>query len=271
MCVYVYVCVSFFSHKQFHSLLFLLTLTRARAERLASRQELDEKDIELSRQASAQDFVDASKRELEQTPIGSTVTLADKNNDTKSLDRQLDRRLLLLVKQKVVSRFTWRLPFTKFDPEKDGKYLIKTAKRAVKEVIGDTVQCRFMGNTPSAVYTFKFRKNNNNSNNSNNNESSTSSDRETGITFIFKAHLISGNVSISDLNSELVKDFGWFTRAEVEKLWTEIEGEKRRRFMHKLKETFFQEHLDQNVVNNLIAKYTNRRSTQQRSSSSSLG
>lgn len=257
----------FFSHKQF-LLLLLLTLTRARAERLASRQELDEKDIELSRQASAQDFVDASERELEQTPIGSTITLADKNNDTKSLDRQLDRRLLLLVQQKVGSTFTWLLPTTKFDPEKDGKYLIKSAERAVKEVIGDTLQCRFMRNTPSAVYTYKFVSNNGGKTEKSRNGPPNDRARETAVTFIFKGHIISGGLRASDLNGNMVKDFAWLTRQEACSVWREKEGDKMHRYWKCISRTFFRENVDEKQVTGLIAKYTNRRSSQERSSSS---
>lgn len=215
----------------------------------------------MSRQASAQDFVDASKRELEQTPIGSTISLADKNNDMKSSDRLLDRRLLLLVQQKVGSTFTWLLPTAKFDPEKDGKCIVRSAERVVKEVLGDSLQYKLMGNAPSAVYTYKYR---------NEKEQKEPLDRENVLLFIFKAHLVSGQVSMSDLDESLVKDFAWLPRDQLGHFWSQKEGKKMQRYFKCLQNTFFQEHLDERRVSRLIAKYTDTGSskTQQRSSTS---
>ena len=83
---------------------------RRRAERLASRTEVDEKDVENAAKQTAVDFEDASNRELATIILAPTVTPDDIAGDQKSLNRRLDRHLMLLTKMQLGDRWKWLLP-----------------------------------------------------------------------------------------------------------------------------------------------------------------
>lgn len=78
----------------------------------------DELDINLKQ--TAQDMVDACTEELVKFTKGSRVTEADKTNDVKSLNRKLDKNLVLVVNQKVGDKKHYLLPQGKIE---DGETL----------------------------------------------------------------------------------------------------------------------------------------------------
>ncbi|XP_046739761.1 39S ribosomal protein L46, mitochondrial [Diprion similis] len=102
---------------------------------------------------TAQDFEDASLDELKKFQFGSRVTEADKKNDLTSLDRKLDRNLVLLVEQQVGEKTFWIPPQ---GLRKDGETLRQTAERVLKESCGETLNVKFYGNAPCGFYKYKY-------------------------------------------------------------------------------------------------------------------
>ena len=149
-------------------------------------------------QQTGQDFLDSSLEELR------SFKLADRyrNNlesNKKSLDRALDRYLLLLVNEKIGQKNLWVLPQGKNQP---GETLRQTAERVLLEKCGDNIRTRFMGNAPSGFYKYRYPK-------------SVRNDSVGAKIFFFKAQFISGQV---ELLNKSCSDYTWATRQELEKL-----------------------------------------------------
>lgn len=151
-------------------------------------------DLEVVRQ-TAQDFEDAALDELKNFQLAPTITEADKKNDVKSLNRKLDRNLVLLVEQKVGENNFWIPPQ---GVRKDGETLRQTAERVLKETCGDGLNVKFYGNAPCGFYKYKYPK----------------TIRESGVigakVFYYQAKYLDGS-----LESEV--EYQWLDRTELQK------------------------------------------------------
>ncbi|KAI4355135.1 hypothetical protein L6164_003935 [Bauhinia variegata] len=126
------------------------------------------------------------------------VTEADKNNDKKSLQRALDRRLYLLVYGHAYGapsdKPVWHFPEKIYESEET---LRKCAESALKSVIGDLSSTYFVGNAPmghmvvqpteSAPKSASFKR------------------------FFFKSQVIAKN----KFDIGKCKDFAWVTKDEL--------------------------------------------------------
>lgn len=193
--------------KQFQSLLSDIEHERSYKSDHELRHEMDLKqaellkkgdtDIDVMQKVTAQDFLDASMEELAKFKPAGRLTKADNANDVKSLNRKLDKHLILLVNQKIGNK-SYFLP-----PQglrQDGETLKQTAERVLKEHCGTEVKAQIYGNAPSGFYKYKYPK-----------EVQSKTDTAGAKVFIYFARLQKG---------EIVKkgvDFKWLDRVELEK------------------------------------------------------
>ncbi|KAI9485840.1 MAG: 39S mitochondrial ribosomal protein L46-domain-containing protein [Benjaminiella poitrasii] len=121
------------------------------------------------------------------------VTKADRENDTKSLDRALQRTLYLVVKNSNDPANPWQFPEGPVDAS---EYLHEAAERTLKEQCGADMDTWFVGRQPIGIYK----------------QSSTRGQDNSGIkTFFMKAHVYAGQVK----PSKGVSDFAWLTKDEL--------------------------------------------------------
>ncbi|XP_032692745.1 39S ribosomal protein L46, mitochondrial [Lontra canadensis] len=111
-------------------------------------EEGDERNILL-----VQDLEDAWEQKFLQFKPGARITEADKKNDQTSLNRKLDRNLVLLVKEKLGDQDVWMLPQAEWQP---GETLRGTAERTLATLSENNLEAKFLGNAPCGHYKFKF-------------------------------------------------------------------------------------------------------------------
>lgn len=156
-------------------------------------------DLDSIPERSAQDFEDASIKELNSFKFSDFKTETDKKNDIKSLDRHLDRNLVLLVKEKIGNTSIWILPQ---GIRQEGETLRQTAERVLTEKCGSELKVDFYGNAPIGFYKYKYPK-----------EVREKSDLSVGAKiFFYKAQYREGSVTI---DSTSLSDYQWATRGEI--------------------------------------------------------
>ncbi|XP_063908577.1 large ribosomal subunit protein mL46 [Zophobas morio] len=110
-------------------------------------------DVEVHFKETAQDFVDAGTEELTKFKFASRITEADKKNDVKSLNRKLDKHLVLVVKQNIGKDNLYLLPQTL---RQDGETLRQTAERILRDTCGKELKAMIYGNAPFGFYKYKY-------------------------------------------------------------------------------------------------------------------
>ncbi|KAJ8301983.1 hypothetical protein KUTeg_020970 [Tegillarca granosa] len=117
---------------------------------------------------------------------------ADKSGDMKTTDRKLDRKLILIVQQKLGNDLRWVLPFAYRD---DGETMKETANKALVNSCGNGLESIILGNAPCGYFKYKIPK------------------TADGVKmFFFKACYKGGNVKLSDPS---IKDYKWVTHDEL--------------------------------------------------------
>lgn len=122
------------------------------------------------------------------------TTEADKTNDTKSRDRKLDRKLILVVKHSFDNEKEekWRLPQVE---RQEGESMRQTAERALSTRCGN-LNATFIGNAPCGYLDYKLPQNS----------------EEYGVKlFHFKAIYNKGEINLGDK----VTDYRWLTLEEL--------------------------------------------------------
>jgi len=184
------------SHKSDHEVRFEQDMLQA--ELLKSKSV--DLDIDMALQQTAQDFEDAAVEEYNNFMFESRLTEADRANDLQSLERRLDRHLLLLVQEKQCDQNVWIMPQ---GLRMDGETMLQTAERVVKEKCGADLVVRFCGNAPCGVYKYKYPKRF-----VGNGENSSVGAK----IFFFKAQYIAGHLEYNKLKH---KEFKWLGREEL--------------------------------------------------------
>lgn len=150
------------------------------------------------------------------------ITEADLTNNTRSIDRSLDKHLYFIQKRNVGSSELWMLPQERFNSA-DGS-LRQTAERALRTLFPSQPkeQVKFLGNVPSGYYWYRYPK---------------PIAKELGTLgarlFFFKANLyvdssIKGTFGERVLSPAGDNEFSWSTRAELSKqlptrYWSRLE------------------------------------------------
>lgn len=173
-------------------------------ERLKMRQsgELDE-DLadDESDVITALDVEDLATEMFNQFQAAPRETEADEKNDNKSLNRKLDDKLILLVKEKLGDDLVWMLPQ---GYRESGESMKEVAERVLKLCSEeDSIKVKMLGNAPVGVYKYKYPK---------------AVQKELGVqgakVFFFKAKLLQGEFKMRSDSS--IKDFRWLTREELD-------------------------------------------------------
>ncbi|KAH8102896.1 60S ribosomal protein L17 [Cristinia sonorae] len=116
---------------------------------------------------------------------------ADIKGDTKSLDRQGERNLYLLVRGKdATGKEVWRFPHGDVKPE---ELLHDAARRDLHAECGDHMDTWVVSRNPIGVYQ--------------------PSPSEENYIFFYKAHILAGQVRPDGKN---IQDFAWLTKEEIE-------------------------------------------------------
>lgn len=110
-------------------------------------------DLEAVSKITAQDFEDASNEELAQFKFASIETDADRKNDKTSVERYLQRHLVLVTPITLGSDVKTLLPQGLW---KEGETLRQTAERIVQEQCGLDLNVQFLSNAPCGFYKYKY-------------------------------------------------------------------------------------------------------------------
>ncbi|RWS06567.1 hypothetical protein B4U79_14993 [Dinothrombium tinctorium] len=207
-----------------------------RAKMIASKKMLDETEMEASSQETALELEDKWSKEFEQFNFASSITADDQNGDKRSLNRCLDKNLLLVCKFKLCNNELWGLPRTK---HREGETLRQTIDRIVSSLSKDSdLEVKVLGNAPCAVLKKNYSK-------------KVQSQIESGKigykVFFFKADLIKGNVDTNKCDKDLMTDFAWLNRNECQHLLP-------REYWNTISNSLFMEALDPITVERVINK-----------------
>lgn len=126
----------------------------------------------------------------------SRVTEADRKNDTKSLDRRLDRTLYLLLK-KSRSEHAWQFPQ---GPIGVGEFLHESTTRVLSSLAGADMNTWTVGRVPIGHLSYQFKQ--------------PDMGFEGNKVYFLKSRIFAGQCKLQE--SAGLEDFGWFTRDEVE-------------------------------------------------------
>lgn len=157
--------------------------------------------IDDALQQTGQDFVDVGLNELKKFTPASRITKADKENNTKSTQRKLDRHLVFLLNIKLGDKSHWTMPFGK---RLEGETLRQTAERILADRFNKNIHAKFYGNAPCGFYKYKYPK-----------EIQAESNVVGAKIFFFKAQYLDG--AIQDKKVE----FTWASRDELPQLLLE--------------------------------------------------
>lgn len=148
-----------------------------------------------------QDFEDAADEEVKQFTPSPRITDADKANDRRSVNRKLDQKLHLVVKQKLGGTEPWLFPMAL---HQEGQTMREAAEAALLMRCGDKIHAPVFGNAPIGFYKYKFPKN---------------VDMPNGSIgaklFFYKAQFQNGEIS----KGQSVCDYLWLTSAEMQQLF----------------------------------------------------
>lgn len=122
---------------------------------LAELQRKGEMDVDLDAAAkqTVQDSKDMWKEELKNFKANSRLTADDQSKNVKSINRQLEHTLILLMEQKLGNESHLLLPQ---GLRLEGETMRQTAERVVQEKCGKSINVLFYGNIPCGFYKYKY-------------------------------------------------------------------------------------------------------------------
>ena len=158
------------------------------AQQVRQRREQNLPQEWQKKKKTAEEDEDTQQNEGAKWEEPDRITQADKDGDTKSLMRFLDRHLYFIVKTRSER---WSFPSTLHST---GETIRKTGERALAECIGPEADVFFIANWPVAHYAFEGA--------------------EARTEFYMKAQLLSGQATLLP-NSDFV-DHAWIAKSEMD-------------------------------------------------------
>lgn len=214
---------------------------------------MDEKDVEASTKQTAQDFVDQCQKQLAQFEFGpktfgpskslekfepiSIICLTGAEKNLKSLDRCLDRRLMLLTKMKLGKDYKWILPSSQVN---SSETLIEAAKRTLSDCFGPSLTAKFLSSAPTLVYSYRYPK-----------RLISECGKVGARMFIFKSFVASGSITEENVNKDLVQEFCWLTRDEVKNLMLKENEEE---YWKSLSSSLLEESMSEEVIKKILSR-----------------
>lgn len=194
------------------SLLSDHTLRHLEDLKIAEKKRADEwidEESEVSMQ-TALELEDHWQDELKAFKPANRITEADLTNNTRSLDRKLDRKVVLMVKQTLGDTVEWVLPMGEWKGEDSLK---QSAERVLREVCGDELSVRFMGNVPCGFYQYNYPP---------------ALSHTAAKVFFFKAQYRGGHVKV---DNQSACDHQWLLKEELQKHSNKRYAKKINRFI----------------------------------------
>ncbi|XP_078044561.1 mitochondrial ribosomal protein L46 [Augochlora pura] len=102
-----------------------------------------------------QDMQDLYKKELNNFQFAPRIN-AEEDKQVISINRKLDKTLVLLVHKQIGTTNVWIPPQS---IHKNTETMIETARRTVEEFCGNNIRVQFYGNAPIGFYKYKYPKN----------------------------------------------------------------------------------------------------------------
>ncbi|CAK9810606.1 39S ribosomal protein L46, mitochondrial [Anthophora plagiata] len=149
----------------------------------------------ISTSQTIQDLEDSWEEELTNFKFAPRIN-AKEDDTVVSLNRKLDKNLVLLVEQKVGNSDFWLPPQ---GIRKHRETMIQTAYRTLQESCGNNIRVKFYGNAPIGFYQYKYPKH------------IQENGRNGAKIFYFLAKYISGDISPDIKHC-------WLDRDELKKL-----------------------------------------------------
>jgi len=160
---------------------------------------LDDADLDVVAAQTAQDFEDASQEELLKFNPAPRKTESDLKDDRHSLDRALDRYLMLVINPKFGQNSPWIFPQSEHQL---GETLRQTAERTLCQLCGSNLKARILGNAPVGFYKYKFPKH------------MRGEGKPVGAkVFFYQAQHLAGNV---DPTAGTILDYQWMTYSDMQ-------------------------------------------------------
>ncbi|CAH0406905.1 unnamed protein product [Chilo suppressalis] len=110
-------------------------------------------DLDVVSKITAQDFEDAAAEEFANFKFADLVTEADKTGNKASIERCLQRHLVLVTSLKLGKDTKTILPQGKWQ---EGETLRQTAERILSEHCGSDLKVQFLSNAPCGFYKYKY-------------------------------------------------------------------------------------------------------------------
>ncbi|XP_076282461.1 mitochondrial ribosomal protein L46 [Lasioglossum baleicum] len=113
-----------------------------------------DENVDKAKTQTLEDFKDSSKQELAKFQFAPRVN-AEEDNLVISLNRKLDKTLVLLVNEQIGNNNVWIPPQ---NIRESTETMIETAQRTVQECCGNNIKVKFYGNAPIGFYEYKYPK-----------------------------------------------------------------------------------------------------------------
>ncbi|XP_045165845.1 39S ribosomal protein L46, mitochondrial-like [Mercenaria mercenaria] len=180
-----------------HELQMISDRLRKEKKKPDTEEEIKKKIVVEESLQTAEEMEDDWQKELEAFQFADRITDADRSNDMTTPNRKLDKRLVLITKQRwgEGTEPYWVFPQVL---RLDGETMREAAERALKSHCGESVNATYIGNAPCGYHRYKLPP----------------GQDDFGVKlFFFKAYYHGGEVA---LQTDNVVEYKWVTIDEMQ-------------------------------------------------------